>query len=101
MEIFKELNKKSYKHYYDGTIEELDNMNKNNPNLHSEIMQVIMWLYENFGIWISTQRDWDTGQCLGFEAIIEDSSGIINTPTSNTPTEAYQIAIEYCLTNLI
>ena len=53
MEIFKQLNKKGYKHYYEGTVEELDSMDKDNQHLHSEIMQVIMWLYEKHGIWVS------------------------------------------------
>lgn len=56
MEIFKQLNKKGYKHYYEGTVEELDSMDKDNQHLHSEIMQVIMWLYEKHGIWIWVER---------------------------------------------
>ena len=53
MGIFKQLTKKGYKHYYEGTVEELDSMDKDNQHLHSEIMQVVMWLYEKHGVWIT------------------------------------------------
>lgn len=92
MEIFKELTKKGYKHYYEGTIEELDSMDKDNPHLHSEIMQVIMWLYEKHGIWISVIHQhnkffWKFGS--------------YQTQEFNSPTETYEAAIDYVLNNLI
>lgn len=92
MEIFKQLNKKGYKHYYEGTIEELDSMNKDNQHLHSEIMQIIMWLYEKHGIWISVIHQhnkffWKFGS--------------YQTQEFNSPTEAYEAAIDYVLNNLI
>lgn len=65
------------------------------------IAVVVMWLYEKHGIWIYVQRDWDVGKCLGFEAIIDDNDGSINTETFNSPTEAYEAAIKYTLENLI
>ena len=34
-------------------LEELDSMDKDNQHLHSEIMQVVMWLYEKHGVWIT------------------------------------------------
>ncbi len=98
MEIFKELTKKGYKHYYDGTVEELDDINRNNPDLHSEIMQVIMWLYETHEIWISVDRH--------FDKFISKNNGVLITFYGNrksyfdTPTEAYEAAIEYCLTKI-
>ena len=65
------------------------------------ISEVVMWLYEKHGIWIYVQRDWDVGKCLGFEAIIDDNDGSINTETFNSTTEAYEAAIKYTLENLI
>lgn len=106
MEIFKQLNKKGYKHYYGGTIEELDNMDKDNPDLYSEIMQVIMWLCEKHGVWVCSYPD----------AVMQKGwyfTVFINTNTKTTlanyhseadfksPTEAYEAAIEYTLNNLI
>lgn len=107
MEIFKELNKKGYKHYCEGTVEELDDMDRNNPDLHSEIMQVIMWLYEKHGLWTNVVY-------MGFELKYSWSIDIVTTSGShwdsygeegdicyNSPTEAYESAIEYTLNNLI
>lgn len=98
MEIFKELSKKGYKHYYEGTIEELDLMDKNNSDLHSEIMQVIMWLYEKHGIWIFSKKENNL-----FQSFIQHPESINNwfSKFYNSPTEAYEAAIEYCLTNLL
>ena len=114
MEIFKKLTKKGYKHYYEGTVEELDSMDKNNPNLHSEIMQAIIWLYEKHRIWVEvrltdnsrdyyfdytiiTSKDRDFNDEDGF-----DSAKIIYDKNKhNSPTEAYEAAIEYTLNNLI
>lgn len=100
MEIFRKLNKKEYKHYYSGTIEELDTMDKNNPDLHSEIIQVVMWLYEKHGIWIVVEYSENVKWCGKIvklpKAFIEE---LHNNFTS--PTEAYQEAINYTLKNLI
>lgn len=98
MEIFKELSKKGYKHYYEGTIEELDLMDKNNSDLHSEIMQVIMWLYEKHGIWISV---FSTDDISMFSYKISSTQGHNYSPNFNSPTEAYEAAIEYTLKNLL
>ena len=45
------------------------------------IAEVVMWLYEKYGIWISVTKDWDVGKCLGFESIIDTNDGFINTET--------------------
>lgn len=104
MEIFKELTTKGYKHYYEGTVEELDSMDKNNQHLHSEIMQVIMWLYEKHGIWIVVQLDL-VGRWYYDTYTIKDGLPNHNTYKKverfTSPTEAYEAAIKYCLTNLI
>lgn len=123
MEIFKELNKKGYKHYYEGTVEELDSMDKDNQYLHSEIMQVIMWLYEKHEIWIDVNRvilgsdEWGFGYSISYlpkefqnakrrcsylkieESFHEGVSSYVGA--WDLPTEAYLEAIEYALKNLI
>ena len=102
MGIFKQLTKKGYKHYYEGTVEELDSMDKDNQHLHSEIMQVVMWLYEKHGVWITV--------CVigvdGFGYWLHDKGRKRLNPDNQggywlSPTEAYKAAIEYCLTKLI
>jgi len=65
------------------------------------ISDVIVWLYEKYGIWICVEKYWDLGIFCGFEATIDTNDGFINTETYNSPTEAYSAAIEYTLKNLI
>lgn len=103
MEIFKQLNKKGYKHYYEGTIEELDSMDKDNQHLHSEIMQVIMWLYKKHGIWIYIS---DSSARLGFRYQIQKlkilgENNFSSEERYNSPTEAYAAAIKHCLEKII
>lgn len=105
MEIFKQLSKKGYKHYYEGTVEELDSMDKNNPDLHSEIMQVIMWLYEKHRIWIDVSLNQFSKpkdlQWMYSIVFTQDCTYSHSPKSYNSPTEAYEAAIEYCLTKLI
>ena len=106
MKIFKELSKKGYKHYYEGTVEELDSMNKDNQYLHLEIMQVIMWLYEKHEIWINVipYNDEELSQTLWENTIIHISDNYNDCSDYtfyHSPTEAYETAIEYTLTKLI
>lgn len=104
MKIFKQLNKKGYKHYYEGTVEELDSMDKDNQHLHSEIMQVIMWLYENHQIWIGVLCDAGMDMLFTFKIYstkMGEEKCIVNGNMYELPTEAYEAAIEYTLKNLI
>lgn len=101
MKIFKQLNKKGYKHYYEGTVEELDSMDKDNQHLYSEIMQVIMWLYEKYGVWIHVDYYNDGNS----EVIWFYNYKTVNKESMDegfkTPEEAYEAAIEYTLNKLI
>jgi glutathione peroxidase-family protein len=105
MEIFKQLNKKGYKHYYEGTVEELDSMDKDNQHLHSEIMQVIMWLYEKHGIWIHSAPENNEEDIVKWAFTIQtidtEVRFVRRFSDFNSPTEAYESAIEYTLKNLI
>lgn len=109
MQIFKQLSKKRYKHYYDGTIEELDNMDRNSPNLHSELMQVVMWLYKKHSLWIIIIPT-VTGNFaykvidvqLNPEKVIERPPyKDVSAEDFSEPTDAYLGAIEDILNNLI
>ena len=55
MEIFKQLNKIGYNAFYENW-QDLDSMDKNTFQYQSELMLVIMWLYEKHGIWIAVNR---------------------------------------------
>lgn len=75
-----------------------DEINKFHSNRNSlmlsapTIAEVVMWLYEKHGIWISL-----THQHNQFFW----SFGSYQTQDFNSPTEAYEAAIEYTLNNLI
>lgn len=75
------------------------------------IAEVIMWLYEKHGIWIEV-RHIKTFNVNRFHVIIwnyKDTSDYITIHCENgvgyevwdSPTEAYEAAIEYTLKNLI
>jgi hypothetical protein len=61
------------------------------------ISQVVMWLYDKYDIWISVDSDADKT----FYHTISFDHHISEGLNYNTPTEAYEAAIEYTLKNLI
>jgi len=66
------------------------------------IAQVVMWLYEMYGIWIYTVRDYDLpkfGYAIQQPNIYSVLSHLHND--FNSSTEAYSNAIEFTLNNLI
>jgi hypothetical protein len=73
------------------------------------IAEVVMWLYEKHGIWIKV--DWYNKNNNGIfwsytlEKIVNYPEPIDYTPQNtivwNSPTEAYEAAINYSLNNLI
>lgn len=71
-------------------------MDKDNQHLHSEIMKVVMWFYDNHGIWIvvfPTEQDWTFDIFKGLDCVKSESF-------FNTPVNAYKAAIKYTLNNL-
>ena len=74
-------------------------INKNENNNIPEIGDIVMWLYEKHGIWISVwrYRDYaaDCNDCYSFKHNYSGST------TFKTPTEAYSSAILYILNNLV
>lgn len=75
------------------------------------IAEVIMWLYEKYGIWISvyTMDKWlpngnDREQMFDY-SVKQMKLGLIDIPKKpeefSSPTEAYESAIKYALLNLI
>lgn len=76
------------------------------------IAEVVMWLYEKHGIWITVnpkrERNVSGENYMQFDVDIwrlEGEKGCvlygIELLQFNSPTEAYEAAIEYCLTKLI
>lgn len=78
--------------------------NKNSENFGFSaptIGEVLEWLYENYGIWISVSHKRHS-ENKHFAYNIKQANGIETYLWEfNSPTEAYLVAIEYCLTNLI
>ena len=75
------------------------------------IAEVVMWLYENHGVWISvyTMDKWlsngnDKEQLFDY-SLKQMKLGLVDISKKpeefNSPTEAYEAAIEYTLNNLI
>ena len=84
-------------------------MNHNQSNVKYSApttAEVIMWLYKKYGIWISVidkntdQTEWEFQTSKKGIGLVF-SSGQYPPKFYNSPTEAYEAAIEYCLTNLI
>jgi hypothetical protein len=73
------------------------------------IAEVCMWLYEKHGIWIKVNwynvKNNNIFWSYTIEKILQYPEPIDYTPqntiNSNSPTEAYEAAIEYTLNNLI
>lgn len=65
------------------------------------IADVLIWLYDNYGIWIYS-RPFSSGY---FHSYIVNNSGemlfSINKEDFNSPSKAYEVAIFYTLNNLI
>lgn len=59
------------------------------------IAEVVMWLFEKHGVWISVKKDWDDEVCFGFESMIDNNEGFVDCGTFNSPIEAYEAAISY------
>jgi hypothetical protein len=65
------------------------------------IAEVVMWLYEKHGIWISPQPNEpyiDNDWCF---TVFKDLKNNGSLEGYNSPTEAYEAAINYVLLNLM
>lgn len=66
------------------------------------IADVVMWLYEKHRIWIIAFPELFNGEIVKFyPSIFEQGVGEDIEQYYNSPTEAYEAAIEYTLNNLI
>lgn len=64
------------------------------------IAEVIMWLYEKHGIWIAVTQELGYTTTFCYQIMGEHISATYKA-YFKSPTEAYESAIKYCLTNLI
>lgn len=86
---------------------ELDRLllEKNIPmSVNPTIAEVVIWLYEKHGIWIGVICDVGNDLLFTFKIYstkIGEERCIVNGNMYESPTEAYEAAIEYTLNNLI
>jgi hypothetical protein len=63
------------------------------------IADVVMWLYETYGIWISVYEYKDHAADVNDSYVFRTSHTKLKE--FNSPTEAYEAVILYCLNNLV
>jgi hypothetical protein len=63
------------------------------------LLDVVMWLYKEHGIWISVDPDNDTD--IWFYTISHNKSETVFGNYSGGPIEAYEKGIEHVLNNMI
>lgn len=76
------------------------NTQEDDAILAPTIAEVVMWLYEKYGIWIEVYMDDDA--TFGYLISEITNEGRADTPIKrgfNSPTEAYEKGIEYTLQN--
>lgn len=119
--IFKQLSEKGYKHFTENTVEELDNLPLDSPDIITEFAHLCEWLRVNHEIEVGALRyTFSKGKFVGkkymfvvekykknfnpdldeyhFEEEPLESSRELNY---NSPQEAYSAAFDYILNNLI
>lgn len=90
----------SFKKEWQNTVRKNSHMDNAVINRYSAptIAEVVCWIYSKYNIWISVDRH--------FDKFISKNNGVLITFYGNrksyfdTPTEAYEAAIEYCLTKI-
>ena len=94
--------------WYDNDEEYHRNSEKNASVYYSAptIAEVVCWLYEKHGIWISVDIDvWNTKLCdftiVGGSDSYDNPYHYESDDKFNSPTEAYESAITYTLNNLV
>lgn len=81
-------------------------LKEENSYLAPTIAEVIMWLYEKHGIFIQPFTIGEEGKMKFYIKLIVNDNGWIKikhqiSTIYNSPTKAYEAAIEYTLNNLI
>lgn len=100
LKTFQWLEAIGYKHYYEGTVKELDKMEDGNLDLHAEIMQVILWMQEKHNVWITVRYHVEYGT---FNCWIADMTNrgrdesIYPMEVEKNPIRMYKLGIEVAL----
>lgn len=108
----KEFDRPCYHYYYNNKLDSSSKDNWNTLNGYSAptISEVVMWLYENHNIWVVVNphkgeddlgkpfMEFDPEVWSFTNECVFHNTGLLYF---NSPTEAYEAAIEYVLKNLI
>jgi hypothetical protein len=92
-----------YHYYYNNKLDSSskDNWNALNGYSAPTITEVVMWLYDKYGIWVSVNTEPESGV---FYFSVDKNKGDFFYDKGEdypSPTEAYEAAILYTLKNLI
>jgi len=96
-----------YHYYYKNKLDSSSKDNWNDLNGYSAptIAEVVMWLYEKYGVWIDVSlNQYSKPKDLQwmYSIVFTQDCTYSHSPKSfNSPTEAYEAAILYTLNNLI
>ncbi len=104
MKLFKRLSEKGYKHYTGNTIEELDELPLDSPDIITEFAHLKEWLRINHGIHIEILLTEDAPYDTFYYRVLKigqyftlSHDGIYK----NTPQESYNEAFDYILKELL
>jgi hypothetical protein len=111
VKIFKYFSEKGYKHYTENTVEELDKLPLDSPDILTEFAHLCEWLRINHGIWVyplPIDDDMKLWQCRVIKG--EPFTNVKNTlkiitcgeisyRSLHSPQEAYSAAFDYILNN--
>lgn len=99
---FKQFSEKGYKHYTENTIEELDELHLNNPDIITEFAHLCEWLRINHDIWIEVYID--DNKTFGYLISRFTKDGRLDYPlirNFNSPQEATSVAFDYILKEIL
>lgn len=101
VKTFKHFSEKGYKHYTENTIEELDKLSLDSPDIITEFAHLGEWLRVNHGISIYILPYSTLFRPYSEELIDKDRFGKWEGHKYSSPQEAYSAAFDYVLTKLI
>jgi hypothetical protein len=100
VKIFKYLSEKGYKHYTENTVEELDKLPLDSPDIFTEFAHLCEWLRVNHRIWIYVLKG-KASDNYGYriQDVDGDKSCYEVNFTKVNPQEAYSAAFDYIKNN--
>ena len=102
IKTFKKFSEQGYRHYTENTIEELDNLSLDNPDIITEFAHLCEWLRVNHGIWVWVRpyKDHaaDNNDPIQHQMNVY-KNGVTVSKEFNSHEEAYSAAFDYIKDN--